>query len=624
VALLASKSLFTVAGTAAALEKIRTAFPFHPIHPSGQAGYQRERNLGLSALDGQAIYSLRSGRDFCGEVDVRDFSVILEGFSMLGLMNDRPLLVSNLMEHAARNHGSTEIVSLLVQGGTHRYTFADCEKRSKKLANALIRRGVGFGDRVATLAWNGYRHLEAWYAISGMGAVTHTINPRLFPEQIVYIINHAEDKFILVDLSFVPLLEKIAAEIKGVKAFIILADEAQMPETSLKNLICYESLIAGESEDYTWPEFDERTASSLCYTSGTTGHPKGVLYSHRSTILHCYGTIMTDTFALSALDVAMPVVPMFHANAWGMPYAAFAVGAKMVFPGPHMDGRSIHSLITSEKVTVSAGVPTVWQGLLHHLETSGGNLGSLNRVVIGGAAVARSMIKVCREKYGIRVIHAWGMTETSPLGTIGALKASQVDLPVEKQIDIQALQGRAIFGVELKITDDNEQELPRDGVAFGHLKVRGPWVAREYFKHEGGKIVDAEGWFDTGDVATLNEDGFIHITDRSKDVIKSGGEWISSIDLENAATGHPAVAEAAVIGVHHPKWDERPLLIVVKKPGTSLDYHDMIEFLKDKVAKWWLPDDVVFVDELPHTATGKLLKTALREQFKDFQLRTVH
>lgn len=539
---------------------------------------------------------------------------------MLGLMSARPLLVSSLMEHAVRNHSTSEIVTDTVEGGIHRYTFRDCEARTKQLVNGLIRRGVKPGARIGTLAWNTFRHLEIWYAVSGMGAVSHTINPRLFAEQLIYIINHAEDEYIFTDLTFVPLLEEMAGALTHVKGFVIMTDAAHMPQTSLPDVICYETLLEAESAHYTWPEFDENTASSLCYTSGTTGNPKGVLYSHRSTILHTYGMCMVDAMGISAVDVVCPVVPMFHANAWGVPYGAFAVGAKLVFTGPHMDGKSVHELMVQEKVTMSAGVPTIWLGLLHYLEQTGKRLDTVKSLVIGGAAAPRFLIAVLQEKYNIRVCHAWGMTELSPLGTVGSLKRAQLERPAEQQLDIKCKQGRVIFGVELKITDDEGRELPRDGKAFGHLKARGPWIVDHYFRCEDDDILDQDGWFDTGDIATLDEDGFIQITDRSKDVIKSGGEWISSIELENAAVGHPGVFEAAVIGVHHPKWDERPLLIIARKPGVEVDRHDMIEFLKDKVAKWWLPDDVVFVDQLPHSATGKILKTALREQFRDHRL----
>ncbi len=537
---------------------------------------------------------------------------------MLGLMNNKPLLVSGLMEHAVRNHSTTEIVTNTVEGGIHRYTFKDCESRTKQMVNALGALGVKAGDRIGTMAWNTYRHLEVWYAVSGMGAVSHTINPRLFPEQISYIVNHAEDSFLFVDLTFVALLEKIAPQLNTVKGYVIMTDEEHMPETSLPNAYCYESLIAGKPTDYIWPTFDENTASSLCYTSGTTGNPKGVLFSHRSTILHTYGICLVDVMGLNSRDPVMPIVPMFHANAWGVPYGAFAVGAKLVFSGPHMDGKSLHQLICSEGVAMSAAVPTIWLGLLGYMEDTGARVESLSSVVIGGSAAPCSMIETLHDQYGVEVRHAWGMTEISPLGTVCTLKGNQIKLPRKAQLDLLCKQGRPVFGVELKIIDDDGNELPCDGKAFGNLMVRGPWVVSEYYKAEGGVVIDAEGWFDTGDVATIDPDGFMQITDRAKDVIKSGGEWISSIELENAAMAHPSVQEAAVIGISHPKWDERPLLIIVPRKDKKVGVSEMQQFLSDKVAKWWLPDDVVFVDELPHTATGKIHKLTLRETFKDY------
>jgi fatty-acyl-CoA synthase len=538
---------------------------------------------------------------------------------MQGLMQDRQLLVSSILEFAAQNHGAREIVSHTVEEGVHRYTYAEANRRAKTLARVLAGLGVKPGDRVASLAWNGYRHFEIWYAVSGMGAVCHTVNPRLFKEQIAYIINHAEDILVFLDTSFVGLLEGMADQLSSVKGFVIMTDEAHMPETALKNAQCYETLMAGQSDDFTWPQFDEQTASSLCYTSGTTGNPKGVLYSHRSTVIHTYATAMVDAIAASSADTMLPVVPMFHANAWGVPYSAPMVGAKLVFNGPLFDGSSLQAMITDESVSCAAAVPTVWLALLHYLQESGKRLDSLERVIIGGSACPRSMIEAFQNNYGVQVYHAWGMTETSPIGTIGTLKARLRDLPADQQIDYQCKQGHPPFGVELRITDDGK-ELPHDGVAFGHLMVRGPWVTSGYFKSEGGEILDEDGWFDTGDVATIDPEGYIQITDRSKDVIKSGGEWISSIDLENIAVGHPAVAEAAVIGVRHPKWEERPLLIVIKRPGESLTREEMLTFFNGKIAKWWMPDDVVFVDDIPHTATGKIQKLALRQQFKDYVL----
>jgi fatty-acyl-CoA synthase len=537
-------------------------------------------------------------------------------------MQDRPLLISSLIEFADIYHGDSEIVSRSVEGPIHRSCYSDVHRRSKQLAKALLAIGCGEGDRVATLAWNGYRHLESYFAVSGMGAVLHTINPRLFPEQIVYIANHAEDKVIFTDLTFVPLLEQLAGELTSVKGFVVMTDEAHMPATSLPNAHCYESLIAGQDDDYAWPLLDERSASSLCYTSGTTGNPKGVLYGHRSTVLHSFAACMRDVLGMASQEVLMPVVPMFHANAWGTPYAAAMCGTKMVFPGAMMDGASIYELLDTEQVSLTLAVPTVWLMLLQHLQESGKKLPYLNKVVIGGSAAPRSMIEAFERDYEVEVVHAWGMTEMSPLGTAGNLKPKHRDFGLDASMDIKIKQGRAVYGVDMKIVDDAGAELPRDGVAFGNLLVRGPWITNGYFKGEGGTVLDNDDWFDTGDVATLDPDGYMQITDRSKDVIKSGGEWISSIDLENDAVGHPAVQEAAVIGIAHPKWDERPLLLVVKAEGAEVSREDLLEFMAAKVAKWQLPDDVVFVDELPHTATGKLLKTKLREDFKDYKLPT--
>ncbi len=539
---------------------------------------------------------------------------------MLGLMQDRPLLVSSFIDYAERYHGDTEIVTRTLEGPIHRYGYADCAARARRLAKALIALGVGPGTRVATLAWNTHRHLELWYGISGMGAITHTVNPRLFPGQIEYIINHAEDSYLFLDLSFVDLVEGMQEKLKTVKGYVILTDAEHMPLTRLDPVFCYEDLLAGQDDDYVWPEFDENTACGMCYTSGTTGHPKGVVYSHRSNVLHTMMAMSRDCFGISCQETVMPVVPMFHANSWGIPYACAAAGAKLVLPGMGMDGESLYEMLDSEKVSATAAVPTVWLALLRYLEETGKMLPHLNSVCIGGSAAPRSMIEVFQTKYGVRVLHAWGMTETSPIGSVGTLKPSMFDLPLDKQLDIQAKQGRAVYGIEFRIVDDEGNEVPRDGRTSGHLRVRGPWVARAYFKGEGGNIVDEDGWFDTGDIANMDPDGFIQITDRAKDVIKSGGEWISSIDLENLAVGHPEVTEAAVIGVPHPKWTERPLLIVVRAPGSTVTGPEILDYMRDKTAKWWLPDDVVFVDELPHTATGKLLKTKLREDFKDYRL----
>lgn len=542
---------------------------------------------------------------------------------MRGLMQETPLLISSLIDYAATYHGDTEIITRTIEGPIHRSNYAEVGRRAKQLANALKRLGVEFGDRVGTLAWNTHRHFEIYYGVSGSGFVLHTVNPRLFPDQIEYIINHAEDKLVFVDLTFVPLLERCADKLKTVRGFVVMTDAEHMPKTTLPNVHCYETLIGGESDVFAWPTFDENTASSLCYTSGTTGNPKGVLYSHRSTVIHSFMVCMGDTIGVTSHDSVLVVVPLFHANAWGMPYAAAMCGAKLVFPGQAMDGKNICELLQNEKVTLSMGVPTVWLMLFQYADQNPGlKLPDLGRVVIGGSAAPRAMIKRFHDDFGARVIHAWGMTEMSPIGTAGHLLRKQMDLDIEQQIDIQARQGRAVYGVGLKIVDDDGKELPRDGKAFGHLMVRGPCITRSYFKGEGGQIVDADNWFDTGDIATLDGDGFMQITDRSKDVIKSGGEWISSIDLENEALGHPGVQEAAVIGVTHPKWQERPLLVVVKKKDAEVSRDDVLKYLESRVAKWWLPDDVVFVDELPHTATGKLLKTKLRQDFKDYRLPT--
>jgi len=540
-----------------------------------------------------------------------------------GLMQDGPLSISSLIEHANACHPDVEIVSRTVEGPIDRCTWRDIHRRSKQVAKALVALGVVPGERIATLAWNGYRHLELYYGVSGMGAVLHTINPRLFPEQIEYIVNHAEDRYVFFDVTFAPLVARLAPALKGVKGFIAMTDRAHMPAQDIPKLLCYEELVGAQDSDYEWPVFDERTASSLCYTSGTTGHPKGVLYSHRSTVLHSYGACFSDSVGISAGDALLMVVPMFHVNAWGTPYAGAMAGTKLVLPGPALDGRSIYELIRDEKVSLALGVPTVWLMLLQHVETAGVDPKReciLRRVVIGGSAAPRAMSAAFDALFGAFVVHAWGMTEMSPLGTVCNLLPKHRDFTPEQRLDVQAKQGRAIFGVELKITDDAGRRLPHDGKAFGHLMVRGPWVTSGYFRSEGATILDPEGFFDTGDVATIDRDGYMQITDRSKDVIKSGGEWISSIDLENAAVGHPAVAEAAVIGVPHPKWQERPLLVVVCKPGQDVSREHLLLFLQDKVAKWWLPDDVAFVDELPHTATGKLLKTKLREHFRDYQL----
>ena len=539
---------------------------------------------------------------------------------MRGLMMDKPLLISSLIRYAAEYHGESEVVSRTVEGPIHRITLAEICQRTQQLANALNALGVGRHDRIGTMAWNGFRHLEAYYAVPGMGAVCHTINPRLFTEQLVYVINHAEDKLLLIDTTFVPLVEQIADQLTSVKGYVLLTDESHMPQTSLPNTHCYETLLKEQPERFDWPTLDEYTACSLCYTSGTTGNPKGVLFSHRSTLIHTWAISTADAMGVSNRDSLLVVVPMFHANGWGTPYAAIMCGAKMVFPGPRMDGESLHELIGTEKVTASAAVPTLWLGLLDYLKASGKRLDGLERVIIGGSAPPLSMIRTLQEEYGVQVIHCWGMTETSPLGTTGVLKASVRQRHAEERYRLQKKQGRGVFGVDLKIVDDDGKRLPRDGVAFGHLMVRGPWIASGYFKDEGGNVLDSEGWFPTGDMATLDPEGHMEITDRAKDIIKSGGEWIGSIELENTVMAHPAVKEAAVIGVHHPKWDERPLLIVVAADGSQPTREELLEFFQSKVAKWWIPDDVVFTDELPHTPTGKVQKAKLRELYADYQL----
>jgi len=540
------------------------------------------------------------------------------------LMQDWPLRVSTLIDHAARFHGDREIVTRSIEGPITRTTYREVHLRARKVAQALTKLGIKEGDIVATMAWNTARHLEAWYGIMGMGAVCHTLNPRLFAEQLVYIINHAEDKIIFVDLTFVPILEAIADKLPNVKSYVIMTDRAHMPETKLPNALCFEEIVEAEDGNFKWAEVDENAACGLCYTSGTTGNPKGVLYSHRSNVLHSMAANMGDALGMKSTDSILPVVPMFHANAWGIAFAAPAVGAKIVMPGANMDGQSIYELLDTEKVTVTAAVPTVWLMLLQYLEKTGAELPALTRVVIGGSAAPRSMIEVFEQKYDVKVFHAWGMTEMSPMGTLGALKAGMEDWPLEKQIDVKVKQGRAIYTVEMKITDDDGNELPSDGKAFGHLMVRGPAIAGAYLKGEGGNILDKDGWFDTGDVATIDEQGYMQITDRAKDVIKSGGEWISSIEIENLAVGHPKVAEAAVIGIAHPKWDERPLLIVVAKEGEAPTKDEILRYMEGKIAKWWMPDDVAFVDEIPHTATGKIQKLTLREQFKDYTLPTAN
>jgi fatty-acyl-CoA synthase len=541
---------------------------------------------------------------------------------MLGLMQEWPLLCHKLLDHAAAQHGAREIVSRSVEGPVVRTTYADMRRRALKLASRLEADGFGAGDRIATLAWNTARHLEAWYGIMGIGAVYHTLNPRLFPDQIAWIMNHAEDKAVFVDLTFVPLLEKIAGSVKSLRRVVVLTDSEHMPETPLPGAVSYEEWLAEGSYDFRWRSFDENTAAGMCYTSGTTGDPKGVLYSHRSNVLHAVIAAMPDAMGLSARDVVMPVVPMFHANAWGLGQACPMVGATLVMPGPKLDGASIYELLDTERVTFTAAVPTVWLMLLRHLEETGGKLPHLRKVVIGGSACPRSMIARFQDDYGVEVVHAWGMTEMSPLGSLCTLKPEYAARAGDARLDVLQTQGYAPFGVEMKITDDENNAHPWDGRTFGRLKVRGPAVARAYYGGAGAEQFDAEEWFDTGDVAHIDPNGYMQITDRAKDVIKSGGEWISTIELENMAVGHPDVAEAAVIGARHSKWGERPLLVVVRKPDRDPSKQDVLAFLDGKIAKWWMPDDEVFVTDIPHTATGKIQKSVLRKQFRDYRLPT--
>ncbi|OWY37705.1 long-chain fatty acid--CoA ligase [Xenophilus sp. AP218F] len=539
-----------------------------------------------------------------------------------GQMMNQPLLISDLLRHAETYHGDTEIVSRTVEGPIHRYTYRDAARRARQLANALSALGVAAGDRVGTLAWNGYRHFEIYFAVSGHGAVCHTVNPRLFAEQIAWIINHAEDRVLMFDATFLPLVAQIAGQLASVEHFVLLGDRASLPaDSGVPNLVSYEDLINSHSDAYRWPSFDENTASSLCYTSGTTGHPKGVLFSHRSTVLHAYGSALPDSFDLSARSVVMPVVPMFHVNAWGLPYSCAMNGCKLVLPGQKMDGASLHQLIAEEGVTVTAGVPTVWMLLLQHCQSRQLSLAPLKRVIAGGSAVPESMIEQLAE-HGVEMRQLWGMTEVSPCGTTCTPKLKHQGMARKDELNLLTKQGRPIYGVDIRIVDDAGLPLPHDGVAFGNLQVKGPWVLSQYYRRELDGSHSGDGWFNTGDVVTIDPDGYMRVTDRTKDVIKSGGEWISSIELENILVGHPAVAEAAAIGVPHPKWDERPLMVVALKPGAQASRDELLAFYDGKIAKWWTPDDVAFVDELPHTATGKLLKMKLREQFRDYQWKS--
>ena len=541
---------------------------------------------------------------------------------MQGLMQDWPLLIHRIIDHAAIQHGGRKVISRSIEGPIHTTDYASIRRRALKVAQRLARDGIRNGDRVATLAWNTWRHLEAWYGITGIGAVYHTVNPRLFPDQQIWIINHAEDRVMMTDLTFVPLLEKLADKLPTIERYIVFTDGAHMPKTTLKNAVAYEDWINEVDGDFAWASFDENTAAGMCYTSGTTGHPKGVLYSHRSNVLHAFMAALPDSKGLRSNDVCMPVVPLFHANGWSLAFSTPMVGATFVLPGAKMDGASIYELLDTCKVTFTAAVPTVWLMLLQHMEANNLKLPYLKRVVIGGSACPRAMTEKFENNYGVEVIHAWGMTEMSPLGSLCTMKPDYAGLTGAARLDLQQTQGHPPFGVEMKITDDNGRVLPWDGKTFGRLKVRGPAVAREYYKGDGGDILDDEGFFDTGDVATIDPHGYMHVTDRAKDVIKSGGEWISTIELENLAVSHPKVAEAAVIGAPHPKWDERPLLIIVLKDGERATREELLDFMRDKVASWWLPDDVVFVKEIPHRATGKIQKTALRLQFKGHVLPT--
>jgi fatty-acyl-CoA synthase len=541
---------------------------------------------------------------------------------MLGLMQDWPLLLHKVIDFAAQQFPAQEVVSRTIEGPMHRTNYREIRARALKGSQRLSRDGIRLGDRVATLAWNGYRHLETWYAIVGIGAIYHTVNPRLFPDQIAWIINHAEDRLIFVDLTFVPLLEGLADKLPSVERFVVLTDAAHMPATKLKNAVAYEEWLAEADGDFRWLDFDERTAAGLCYTSGTTGNPKGVLYSHRSNVLLSMACTSGDGVRVLASDTVLPVVPMFHANSWSLAFSCPMKGAKIVMPGAKLDGASVYELLESERVTCTAAVPTVWLMLMQYMQNNNLKLSTLKMVVIGGSACPPAMIRAFEDDYGIEVRHAWGMTEMSPVGSAGSIKPVLSGRSHDEILAIKAKQGWAPFGVEMKITDDDNKELPWDGVKFGHLKVAGFAVANSYFKGEGGQILDEDGFFDTGDVATIDPNGYMQITDRSKDVIKSGGEWISSIDIENIAVGHPEVAEAAVIGVRHPKWDERPLLVIVPKEGKHPERDSVLGYLDGRIAKWWMPDDVQVVAEIPHTATGKINKMKLRESFANYRLPT--
>ncbi len=543
---------------------------------------------------------------------------------MLGLMQRQELSISSLIEFAERHHGEGQIVSRRVEGDIHRYTYKECAQRSRQLANVLDTFNVKQGERVASIAWNGYRHMEMYFGVSGSGRVLHTINPRMAPEQIAWVMSHAQDQMVCFDMTFLPIVKAIHSKCPSVKHWVALCEADKVPSDSgIPNLLSYEALLVAQPTTYTWPELDENTASSMCYTSGTTGNPKAALYSHRSTVLHAYAAALPDVMCLSSRDSILPVVPMFHVNAWGIPYSAALTGAKLVFPGPGMDGKSIYDLIELERVTYAAGVPTIWQMLLGHMEPNKLRFSTLKRTVIGGSACPPAMIAAFNDQYGVEVLHAWGMTEMSPLGTLCTLKNKHLTMSEADKMKVRLKQGRAIYGVDMKIVDSAGQELPWDGKTYGDLLVKGPWVVREYFQGVGDKepvrpLID--GWFPTGDVATIDADGYMQITDRSKDVVKSGGEWISSIDIENIAVAHPAVAMAACIGMAHPKWDERPIIAVVKKPGQEVTREELLAFYQDKAAKWQVPDDVVFLDAIPMGATGKMQKSKLREVLKDYKL----
>ena len=541
---------------------------------------------------------------------------------MRGLMQDWPLLCSKVIDHAANEHPLREVVSRSVEGPMHRTNYREVRGRALKIAQLLEREGYGLGDRIATMAWNTWRHLECWYGIMGVGAIYHTLNPRLFPEQLAWIMNDAEDKLLFVDLTFLPLIEALAPKVPSLKKVIVLTDAEHMPETKLPGAVAYEEWLKGADGDFVWKEFDENTAAGMCYTSGTTGNPKGVVYSHRSNVLHSMIAQAPDAMNISSSSRMLPIVPLFHANGWGIALTTPMTGATLVMPGPKMDGASVYQLLTEERVTCTAAVPTVWLMLLQHLEAHGGELPDLERVIIGGSACPRRVIDAFQNRYGAQVVHAWGMTEMSPLGTLCAIKPEYADLTGDELLAVEETQGFPPFGVEMKVTDDENRTLPRDGKTFGRLKVRGPAVAKAYYKDQGAELFDEERWFDTGDVAHIDQHGYMKITDRAKDVIKSGGEWISSIEIENIAVGHPDVAEAAVIGLSHPKWDERPLLVCVKREGREPTKEDVLGYLDGKIAKWWMPDDVVFVEEIPHTAAGKIRKTALRDEFRGYVLPT--